>query len=431
MSHEGEASQRVVAFDLDNTLLDPTGEAYEQTVAEFLSHVPTGMPLDESIVRFEEARAFGHAMERIGLANPIHDRAHPEGLAVFLLLFCADASAQEELSIRPSSQKDDHAFISDIAEIDRATRCGPLDDRLAAEQRFLRRSVTDDRPSRFLSTVRRIAGESRVRACAERYSSIEAQAPIPLLAPLMEKLQARGFTPVVITEGRYDLQLNKLERLGLEEIFEERVLISECAGFVDEDFALDRSITELLSSSAKGWGVDEERLRMLWAYRCVIDEWSHKSPWFFARCLHALRLAAESAEEALNSHTVLSQDMWNLEPLRFVMVGDRYDRDVAPILDLLGKGQAFTVRLRAGKYGRTHPETGLPEDRRPNHTFTDFDALATFLTEDLDFADVPAITTAPPLTPSGWLTNEYLEQGARDPIAAVQEVAKMINEAQQ
>ena len=130
-------------------------------------------------------------------------------------------------------------------------------------------------------------------------------------------------------------------------------------------------------------------------------------------------------------HRVMARDMWDFEPLQFVMVGDRYDKDVAPLIDLLGKGRALTVRLRAGKYGREHPEDGLPEERRPDHTFTDFDSLATFLADDLDFADVPAVTTAPPLAPADWLTDDYLRQGARDPIAAVRKVAKMITEVGQ
>lgn len=431
MSYKVEALQRVVAFDLDNTLLDPTGEAYEQTVAEFLSHVPTGMPPDESVARFEEVRALGHAMERNGLQNPIHERAHPDGLAVFLLLFCADESAQKELGITPSNQPADRAFMAELLEIDRAIRRGPLDDRLEAEKRLWKLSAADNRSWEFFANVRRIAREPRVQELCERYCKIKARAPIPLLAPLMKKLRGRGFAPVVITEGRDDVQREKLERLGLDEVFGGRVLISETAGLVDEDFALDKAIAELLSSWVKGSDVDDERLRMLWAYRCVIDEWSHKSSWFFARCLHALRSCVECPDGALMMHRVMARDMWDFEPLRFVMVGDRYDTDVAPVIDLLGKGRAFTVRLRAGKYGREHPEDGLPEERRPDHTFTDFDSLATFLTDDLDFADVPAVTTAPPLAPADWLTDDYLEQGARDPIAAVRKVAKMITEVGQ
>ena len=72
-----------VAFDVDNTLLDPEMRAYRETVVRFLEATDIGLPPDEAYDTFEEARATGHALERLGLRNPIHDRGNAEGLAAF------------------------------------------------------------------------------------------------------------------------------------------------------------------------------------------------------------------------------------------------------------------------------------------------------------------------------------------------------------
>ena len=42
-SPDGPHPVAVIAFDIDNTLLDPTGEGYRRTVEAFLAHTDTGL----------------------------------------------------------------------------------------------------------------------------------------------------------------------------------------------------------------------------------------------------------------------------------------------------------------------------------------------------------------------------------------------------
>ena len=55
----------VIAFDLDNTLLDPTGEGYRRTVAETLARMDLGLAPEAAFAAFEGSRSRGDALERL------------------------------------------------------------------------------------------------------------------------------------------------------------------------------------------------------------------------------------------------------------------------------------------------------------------------------------------------------------------------------
>ena len=151
--------------------------------------------------------------------------------------------------------------------------------------------------------------------------------------------------------------------------------------------------------------------------------WATKTPSFYARCLHALQLDRESPAAAFAKPVFVPADHWRTKPLHFVMVGDRYDKDVKPLMDLLGPDAAMKLQLRMGKYGELHPESELPPDRRPDRTFTDWDSLAKFLTDELRFKDVKPITTPPDIVPRNEVRTDYIKRGLDSPYEAVRLVA--------
>ena len=108
------------------------------------------------------------------------------------------------------------------------------------------------------------------------------------------------------------------------------------------------------------------------------------------------------------------------------MVGDRYDQDVEPLIDLLGPGVGLKIRLRCGKYGHLHPEDELPPDRRPDMTFTDWDSLATFLTEDLSRDRINPVTTPPDIVNRSDIRPDYIKRGLDSPYEAVRTVATLV-----
>ena len=124
--------------------------------------------------------------------------------------------------------------------------------------------------------------------------------------------------------------------------------------------------------------------------------------------------------------SLVSSKDW--KPLRFVMVGDRYDKDVEPLVDLLEPGVGLTIRLRMGKYGHLHPEESIAPARRPGRTFTDWDSLAHLLTEELTPEQVQPITTSPDLADRQQVTRGLIEFGLQCDLKAVRCVAAVLKD---
>jgi FMN phosphatase YigB (HAD superfamily) len=422
--------QRVlIGFDVDNTLMDPTGEAYRRTVEDFLARSELGLDPVASFRTFEEVRSHGRVLERLGLGNPIHDRGHPHGMALLCLTHCDNPAILRELDIHTEDRPAYDIVIRKLRELHHASRHGPFEKRLEAEINL--RAALENRAEveRLRSEIDRIARSPIVTGLAEGYRAAERDRPAGDRTPIMAALISKGATPVVISEGRAKIQIEKLNRLGLSELFNQRVLITEAATSLPGIHRLEDAISNLMDVRvARESQAGDDELRFLWYYRCLIDAWATKTPWFYARCLHALQLDRENPEAALSKPVFVPADHWRANPLHFVMVGDRYDKDVKPLMDLLGPDVAMKLQLRMGKYENLHPESELPPDRRPDRTFTNWDSLAKFLTDELRLEDVKPITTPPDIVPRNEVHTDYVERGLDSPYEAVRLVATAVAE---
>lgn len=419
----------VIAFDIDNTLTDPEGVAYQETTAEFLSIVDVGLSPDERFRAYEGLRARGDPLERLGLGNPLHYRNHPEGLAVLCLTSGVRTRLRRDLDINPDDQPGWRQFVIELTDLQARTKHGSWESRLAAEIALQRFCATDPRVVRFCSEVKRVGQCPQISGWAQRYDTIERQRPASEVHGTLTALAARGAIPVVISEGRIDVQMKKLGSIGLGGSFPDRVLITEAvagiAGVKELDEAISRLIDARIGTKAAS---EDDKLAFLWHFRGLINTWETKSPWFFGRCLHALHEAPARPEAALARPVFVRHERWHEEPLRFVMVGDRYEKDVEPLIDLLGPGVGMKIRLQMGKYGDTHPELDLPPDRRPDRTFTDWESLAGFLSHELTPELVKPITEPPDIAPRNELRREYIDRGLRSESEAVRVVAEAVKE---
>ena len=414
----------VIAFDVDNTLIDADGTGYERTLSEFLSLEDLGITRPECTQAYEDLRSKGDALERLGLRNPINERGNADALAVLCLIHCANPTLSADLGIKPENRSAFRDVLEQIAAVDRAARQGPPGARLSWELAARRYCSADPRVRQLREEIQRLAAHPILTKWSDAYERIEGKQPVADLLPMMTTLASRGFTPVVISEGRTDVQLEKLDRLGLTHFFAGKILITEAAvnipGLTELDVALSRLIDAAVGQSTPS---QSPELSLLWSYRCLIGAWSSKTPAFFARCLHALCAWPEAPQEALNRLTVADSETWAGKPLRFIMVGDRYDKDVLPLIELLGPEVGLTIRLRQGKYAHLHPEDGLPPDRRPSHTFNDWSSLEAYLTDKLAGERIEPITAPPDLFRGADLNSEQIERGLSSPYEAVQAVA--------
>ena len=243
-----------------------------------------------------------------------------------------------------------------MAEVER-TGEGPLAARVAAERRVRYRVLHDAAVRELVQRIGDLAVQPMLGSWAELYAKLEAGQPLPDPSELLAAAVGAAEHVVVISEGRLAIQQAKLERLSCAELFAGRLLTTETAarpaGWRELAAAIDRRVAELPHSDTP-----DEKLDDLLHWQVLLDEWGRKSPAFYARCLHALQASAEQPEPALSVLTSVPSAQW--QPMRFVMIGDRYDKDVAPVQALLGLGGACTVRVRQGKYAHFDPEDQLP-----------------------------------------------------------------------
>jgi len=420
------ANPTVIAFDVDNTLHDPEMRAYRNTVSSVLESVDLGLSPDDAYDIFESSRAAGHALERLGLKNPIHDRGCPHGLATLCLINCTGDAQRRAFGISAAKQNSWKDSFSRLIELDRQTRSGALDSRLQAERETRAVIQTDDLIRGMRDEVVRLAGHPIIVEASQRYKAIEASQPVESRAKLMASLVARGFSPVIITEGRTTIQMEKITRCGIDASWSSRVLITEDVAGVPGLTPFDEVLSQYLDAeSVDPTAPPTPGLSKLWHYRCLIDAWAHKTPWFFARCLHAIQMSPNAPCTAVQPPVYVKDSDWT--PFRFVMVGDRYDKDIEPIVDLLQPGAGLTIRLRMGKYAHLHPEDSIAPARRPGRTFTDWESLAEFLLKDLNIDSVPPVVHPPDLMDRDLITPQLIEFGKQSDLEAVRATASVLH----
>jgi len=304
------------------------------------------------------------------------------------LLRALDVSGQHAASY--------HLFLNRLAELDLSTRRGNLEERLEAELAVRRFCAADGRSADFRGQVARLSCHPRIAEWASRYRTIEQRQSLENVRPVVHDLVDRGAGVVIITEGKVATQEEKIHRIGLAEIFDGRVLVSEAAatfpGVSEFRTHLEKRLQECAQSDDT---IPDRELFGLWQTHCVLETWNRKTPAFFARCLHAICRNPLGCERELANLTVVSEEDWRQQPLRFVMVGDRYESDVLPLLQLLGPGAGLRIRITEGKYGGFHRDDDLLRDQGPDLTFNTWASLARHLTDDLTADSISPIESAP------------------------------------
>ncbi len=255
------------------------------------------------------------------------------------------------------------------------------------------------------------------------YDAIEDTHPVDDVQPMLRSLIDRGAICVVITQGQSRFQRQKITRLSISGLLAGCVLITQDARRVAGYELLDERIDELL-----GCAEPSDELRHLWVYRCLLDVWGSKSPWFYARCLHAIHSGEGDVEKRLADLATVSRGDWATDAVRFVMIGDRYAKDIRPVIESVGSDCAMTVHLTAGKYNEGFDASELPEAVRPTHSFANMTEVQAFLDRELTVASVAVIGAPPPIAPAEWFDDTLLVSGARCDLQCVQDVARAIIE---
>ena len=420
----------VVAFDLDNTLTAPGASAYRRTVTELLTFVDTGLDAAKAFDAYERLRANGDVLECLGLDNPIHHRGRAETLALLCLNHCNNTAVNRELSITDKDRRLCVKVLAQASSLDEDTKREGLTDRLCGRIRLQRFCESDDGARRFRDRVRQLAGHPMLVNWSKTYRDTEDKHDPPGdLVDVLSGVSSLGAKLLVISEGLYEIQLEKLRRIGLAPLVERHVLVTEQAADVPGLAELDAAISSRITSDEPIEHLLEDReLANLWYFRTLSDYWKTKTPWFYARCLHAVCDCPDDPERGLRNVVLADGDKWRDKPLRFVMVGDRYDKDVEPLIELIGPDVGFTIRLAGGKYRHMHPRKELPEKQRPGKTFEDWTSLAEFLTGALSNDRIKPVTCPPAVLPRSELHKDHIEQGLAGDHQALRHIARIAAE---
>lgn len=418
----------IVAFDLDNTLLEFEREDYARIVNDFLSYNGgMGVPPRVAYHAYESIRSWGNVMERLGLANASHQRGHAHALAMLACMW--GSAARPHFPPMPSLSRDVlRSTLGDLEQRERQARQGLPADRLAVELDLRRRISSEHRLHELAEHVRTAARDPALLEWAAQYGIIERSYEVRDFGTLIDDLAERGARVVVITHGRIETQMAKIQRLGLVTRLAERVLITESAAMLPGRDAfheeLDRHLEECASSGARPHASLEE----LWLAQCVLHEWGRKSPGFFARCLHAVVQDRDRPAAALRALDVVRAKDWSKRPPRFVMIGDRHDLDVAPLRSLLGPRGGLAVLLTQGKHGDGYTADRIPTELRPDRSYPQWTELEAFLRFDLCAAGVPPVGSPPDFFAGMNIDPGQLAKGKQSPFETVRAVARLASE---
>jgi hypothetical protein len=200
-----------------------------------------------------------------------------------------------------------------------------------------------------------------------------------------------GCEVYVVTEGHEETQVQKLRCSGLGDLFpRERVLSTGAASAAEEarnDLAklqqvYQRAVTDFKQAQASERAADKVLADMSRKYTAALEStmfltdllsvlYSKGHKRFYSAVITAICLNPQSPAPVLQSfnerrrHEIETRGKEGTHPIQFFMVGDRYDNDCRPLLDLRlstdGKVGVGTCRLLSGKRARKH----CPPDPAP------------------------------------------------------------------
>lgn len=388
-----------VLIDLDHTLWDKQRSGVESARAEALGRLRGGMSEEQAVRSYELLRSRSALLEWFGVASPNHEPGSARTLAVWMVWAGADSESR-----RGGLGERLRAWAEQAAEIERSGGR-----HWAERRRALMRAVQADGAwARLVARVGELAEDERVRAASAAYEGRVVYRLAEGAEAFLDSWSRRAGTSVwIVSEGLEAVQQEKLSRLGLAERWSGRLLTTGLAAWP--------------AGAEKLWDRPDEESADVW--RSVLHLWSEKTAWFFGRVLHALQAGGERARESLVDVEVAGAQVWRERPMRFVMIGDRYDKDIEPLVMLLGAGVGHKVRLRRGRYA----EQAAPAEAtaRPDAEFVDWaqvDAhLRALRPEMLEGVDV-----MPRIVPEGFVSAGELEAGRRSALAVVRRMAEAV-----
>ncbi len=427
-------THKVVFIDLDHTLLY-NNDIRLAAARQALKVLFPEREAEQALSAYWTIIDHTYAFEALGFSSFSHYWNPIEIYAILALLTDENEFVKTNSA---ASVIDKKALWTDLFNLDRmvrgANRASFLSDKDFYEA-HLETLENKERLEAFARLVRKISSAPILGEARRIYDGNLELKPLQEALGFLKRLEKSNFLLYLVTEGLAQIQLEKVALLGLQEFFNGRILVTQAAA---EPFEFEEIFKAAKDSvpEQKRWLGDERRgldYLTLSYFSKLIRRWADKSnKQFYARVLHAVQIDPTSPQHSLSQVEVLDRNEWLARPpIKLAMIGDRYDKDLLPVLELCGKENSITIRVRQGRYKDVpHPQQ-KDTWRSPTGSFEDFSQVEEFIFDPQNWETVGPIPwlkvfDEPPSVQSAI----YIEHAKRMTIPSVQKLARILENEQ-
>jgi FMN phosphatase YigB (HAD superfamily) len=426
--------RKIVFIDLDHTLVD-NQDSRLMAAQRALTILFPEYAIEQALSTYSTIVDHTDAFEALGFPSFRHYWNPVEIYAVLALL----THDNNFVKIHPEVLTfDPDALWVDLFTVDRMV-CGTNRSGFFSDEDFygtLLGTLGNNEPLRaFAGLVRKILHDPIFQETQAEYDRNLRLKPLEHVTNFLKRLQESGFLFYLVTEGLTQVQLEKVSLLGLQEFFNGRVLVTQAMAEPFEAEEIVKAAKDLASDRGRLLADDQRCLDYLTLsyFSSLIRRWSDKSnKQFYSRVLHAVQFDPMSPQHSLSKVEVSDRAEWlSRPPIKLAMIGDRYDKDLLPVLELCGKDNSITIRIQQGKYKSVpHPQRANSW-RSPTATFEEFSEIEDFIFDPSNWDAIapvpwPRIFDEPP----GVQSAMYIERAKTLAIPSVQKLAKILENEQ-
>lgn len=378
---------KIVFLDLDNTLFDNQGMR-EKAASQALKCLDLDVPSAEKLDCYKSAYNVSDALMTIGVKDAKRLWHPPIFFAAMMILFSRD---RKWLSTMNLTRKRQEQFIQKLQKIQKAIK-GLLTEAHFEKRDMLHRELVETRLSpeihEFLRALNKVAIEERYNLTADEFKKVLlcVLRPQEEVREFLEAIENAGIHFYIVSEGDADHQKEKLKYVGLHENFKDRVLTTESAGKPRGVKQIEERLKLIEQEGQRDTVSLDSNLEwhMLLYFTTLLERFRDKTESrFYARIVHAVLKNGNNPEKSLDDFAYVDFKSWRVrDSARLAMIGDRYEKDVLPLIKLWGRKNVITVRLKFGRYERCFPESRIKVDRRPTATFTHFGEIERYLLDE-------------------------------------------------
>lgn len=379
----------VTMFDLDDTLFDYSGLRLRATADALEGLIGDPRSASSELAEF--------------LRPPLTDALAAFGLPDLRKQWDSpDVYVLAQLLDQPSTRD----MLVSVARSAEECGCGENDAAFAEKVRIYRYYAELEKSPVAAGLLKAIADvRDRKRldldSRAERFRQFVARNAtlLPGAADIFAQLRTLGASIYVVSEGDSPVQEFKFRLLGLPELAD-ACMVSD----------VTCSVSPVLDELFRGFRNMRDIPDCVGRIFDQLSPYAVKSVPFYSKLIHAFAdPAPESLEARLSSPRFLTVEEWrSTQPHLFVMVGDRYRKDLEPLLQLGPEG-IRAYRVLHGRYDYEDPlcEIKAAHKPPPNAVFPDLRASAITLSAAI-LENREAITRPEPILPDLKLLDEVL-----------------------